>query len=149
MQHLRKKETKPKQHLLNISQIRRRARKLRQKHKEKLQSKSCKSICQLGPQTGFHGDEMARFNWLDKRTLASESTTWEGLENIHIPVCLHAQTHKHTHFKWGSQTIYARLGESQTVSPVRWEARIECVDTDMVYCQAQALTHAHWPVSLF
>lgn len=48
-----------------------------------------------------------------------------------------------------SQTIYARSRESNTVSRVKWEAGIECIDTDMGYCQTGAQTHAHWPASLF
>lgn len=106
-----------------------------------LVSKSCKSICQLKPQTGFHGDEIATFNWLDKRMLTSEPTTWDGLENIYSCTQTYTQTHRRMQCKWGSPTIYAWLGESHTVSPVRWEAGIECVDTDMVYCQVQAHTH--------
>lgn len=50
--------------------------------------------------------------------------------------------HRRTQCKWGSQTNYAWLWESHTVSAVRWEAGIECVDTDMVYCQTQAHTYS-------
>lgn len=68
---------------------------------------------------------------------------------MHTYMRAYTQTHRCALCERGSLTIYAWLGESHTVSPVRWEARVEWVDTDMVYCQVQAQARAHWPVSLF
>lgn len=81
------------------------------------------------PQTGFHRDEMATSNWQDKRMLASEAKTWDALENIQILASIHTEC---------KQDCCGLMHgwRSRTVSPVRWEARIECVDTDMVYCCA-------------
>lgn len=82
--------------------------------------------------------------WIKKKRSTSEPTTWDGSEKYTHP-CVHAcivHTPKQTQCKWGSLTIYAWLGESRTVSAVRWEAGIVCVDTDMVYCQSRANTRA-------
>lgn len=83
---------------LNITQICRHTHEL--KHKPTKTKKILIKVMQIylpvRPQTGFHGDEMATSNWLDKRMLASEPKTRDGSENIQIPVRMHAYTQIHS-----------------------------------------------------